>query len=435
MKRVLSVALTLLILTAVTTALPAVGAGVGAAASAAAATRLEVVWMGWPKDLLDEQLAPFLQANPDIELDIQAVPFNQLFQTLEVRLASSQPPDVFIVDGPLTASYAHRGYLMPLDSLIDEEELAEFFPASVEACKYRGVLYALPYTSSAAGLYFNIDIFNEYGVELPPQKPGDRITWEHVLELARRLTVDSNGDGQPEVWGLLIEQSDRPYQLLPLAESLGARPLSPDGSTSEGFVNSEAFIKAARFYGDLFNAEKVSPVGILDAPVVREYFGSGKAAMMLGAEWNISRLAEFEGFNFGLSAHPAFEGGRAVTPTGGWHVGISSRIPSDKLDAALHFARYMTSREASAAWARLFGNAPARRDAYEALPDLFSNYMWEVLLYDMEHTASPRPVTPAYLEFEARLKDAFNAIQFGADPTEALNEAARLIDRELARYR
>ncbi len=95
----------------------------------------------------------------------------------------------------------------------------------------------------------------------------------------------------------------------------------------------------------------------------------------------------------------------------------------------------MTSREASAAWARLFGNAPARRDAYEALPDLFSNYMWEVLLYDMEHTASPRPVTPAYLEFEARLKDAFNAIQFGADPTEALNEAARLIDRELARYR
>ena len=174
------------------------------------------------------------------------------------------------------------------------------------------------------------------------------------------------------MWGLLIEQSDRPYQLLPLAESLGARPLSPDGSTSEGFVNSEAFIKAARFYGDLFNAEKVSPVGILDAPVVREYFGSGKAAMMLGAEWNISRLAEFEGFNFGLSAHPAFEGGRAVTPTGGWHVGISSRIPSDKLDAALHFARYMTSREASAAWARLFGNAPARRDAYEALPDLFS---------------------------------------------------------------
>lgn len=397
------------------------------------ATTLEVVWMGWPKNLVDKQLEPFRKANPDIVLDIQSVPFNQLFQTLEVRLSSNRPPDVIIVDGPMTASYAHRGFLMPLDEYVTSNELGAFFPSAVEACKYNGKLYALPYTSSSAGLFFNKDVFRKYGVELPPEQPGHRLTWEHVAELARKLTMDSNGDGQPDIWGLIIEQSDRPYQIVPLAESLGARPLSADGRTASGYLDSRAFIQAASFYGKLFNEIKVSPVGMLDAPIAREYFGNGKAAMMLGAEWNISRLAEFKSLDFGLSAHPAFANGAAVTPTGGWHVGISAK--TNKRDAALRFATYVTGRQSAIAWTQLFGNAPARRDVQAALPDTFSNPMWQVLLHDMGNTASPRPVTPGYLEYESRLKDAFSAIQFGADPAATLREAARMIDKELAKYR
>ena len=120
--------------------------------------------MGWPKDLLDEQ--SHLSSRPTSISSWTSRRFLQpAVSDREVRLASSQPPDVFIVDGPLTASCAHRGYLMPLDSLIDEEELAEFFPASVEACKYRGVLYA-PCPLRPRGPVFNIDIFNGFGVEL-----------------------------------------------------------------------------------------------------------------------------------------------------------------------------------------------------------------------------------------------------------------------------
>ncbi|MEA4883670.1 MAG: extracellular solute-binding protein [Clostridia bacterium] len=397
------------------------------------ATTLEVVWMGWPKNLVDAQIEGFRKAYPDIPVDIQLVPFNQLFQTLEVRLASGHAPDVFIVDGPLTASYATRGYLLPLDDVFTETELAAWFPSSVAACRWNGRLYAAPYATSSVGLYFNKTIFRKYGVALPSENPGERLTWEQAAELARKLTIDENHDGQPDTWGLILEQSDRPYQILPLAESRGARALSADGAVSEGYITSPAFIEAATFYSKLFNEWKVSPKGLLEAPVAREYFGCGKAAMMLGAEWNISRLAAFKDWEFGLAPHPYFAGGRAVTPTGGWNVGIGSRTANR--DAAVRFLKFITGRDASIAWTKLFGNAPARRDVYAALPDVFKNPMWQVLLHEMDTTASPRPVTPGYLQYESILKDAFNAIQFGADPASTLESAARQIDRDLAKYR
>jgi hypothetical protein len=73
------------------------------------AQNLEVLWMGWPKDQVMPLINEFQAKNPGIKIDIQLIPFGQLFQTIEVRLASGGgTPDVYIVDGPNTASYAAR---------------------------------------------------------------------------------------------------------------------------------------------------------------------------------------------------------------------------------------------------------------------------------------------------------------------------------------
>ncbi|HNR78846.1 MAG TPA: extracellular solute-binding protein, partial [Mesotoga infera] len=67
------------------------------------ATTIEVLWMGWPQDQVMQLVKAFKDENPTVEVDIQLVPFGQLFQTLEVRLAAGDgTPDVYIVDGPNT---------------------------------------------------------------------------------------------------------------------------------------------------------------------------------------------------------------------------------------------------------------------------------------------------------------------------------------------
>ena len=396
-------------------------------------TKLEVVWMGWPKDKVMQLVDRFEALNPDIAVDIQLVPFPKLFQTLEVRLSSGGTPDAYIVDGPLTASYAVRGNLLPLDGFFSKADLRSWFPSSVAAGTYNGKLYSVPYTNSSAGLYFNKKVFQAGGVALPSQNPGDRLTWEQVSDLARKLAEDSNGDGRLDTWGLIIEQVDRPYQLLPLVQSKGGKAINPDGLSTEGCFTSPAFLEAATFYWKLFNEWKVSPQGLKDSAQSREYFGNGKSAMMLGAEWNISRLAQFKDLDFGLSPHPAFEGGRAVTPTGSWHVGVNSKTSHP--NEAVQFVKFITGKEASITWHQLFGHAPARPDVYEALPEVFSSPLWQVLFFEMKNTAVPRPLTPGYLEYELILREAFNSIHFGADPKSTLENASRRIDHELRKYR
>jgi ABC-type glycerol-3-phosphate transport system substrate-binding protein len=404
-----------------------------ASVSTFAATKLEVIWMGWPKDKVDVLIDGFKKANPGIEVDMQLIPFAQLFQTLEVRLPSGGTPDVYIVDGPLTPSYAARNFLLPLDGYFTAEELKAWFPASLETGRYKGKLYSIPYATSSAGLFFNKAVFRKYGVPFPPEEPGKRLTWEEVAALARKLTIDENGDGQVDVWGFMFEQIDRPYQLLPLVQSKGAQAIGPDGLTTDGYINSDKFVEVATFYSKFFNEWKVSPQGIPDAAKSREYFGNGKAAMMLGAEWNISRLADFKGLEFGLSSHPYFAGGKAVTPTGSWHVGVNSK--TTKKDAAIKFLKYITGHEAAVEWTKLFGHAPARPGVYDALPEVFGNPMWQTLFYEMNNTAVPRPVTPGYLEYELILRETFNSIHYGADPRTSLESAAKRIDRELRKYR
>jgi ABC-type glycerol-3-phosphate transport system substrate-binding protein len=259
------------------------------------------------------------------------------------------------------------------------------------------------------------------------------MTWEDVVATAKKLTVDENNDGQIDVWGLLLEQIDRPYQFLPLAQSRGAKAISEDGLKTSGFITSKPFIEAAQFYWKLFNEWKISPQGIPDAAKSREYFGNGKAAMMLGAEWNISRLTAFKGLEFGLAPHPYFEGGTAVTPTGSWHVGVNSR--SSHKAEAVRFVKFITGYEATVKWHKLFGHAPARPDVYDAMSQTFDNPMWKVLFLEMQKTAVPRPATPGYSEYEQILRETLNSIHFGAAPEKSLEDASRRIDRELRKYR
>lgn len=400
----------------------------------ASAETLEVLWMGWPKDQVMQLINDFQAQNPGINVDIQLIPFGQLFQTIEVRLASGGgTPDVYIVDGPNTASYAARKYLLPLDEYFSPEEKNAFFKSSIDTGTYEGKFVSVPYGTSSAGLFFNKDIFKKYGVPMPSEKIEGRLTWEQVAELAKKLTIDTDNDGKPDIWGLGIEQIDRPYLLFPLMQSLGAEVISPDGLETKGFITSDKFVKAATFYWKLFNEWKVSPTGINDSAIAREYFGTGKYAMMLGNEWNITRLEKFPNLNYGLSPFPYFAGGVPVTPTGSWHVGINSKTQHKK--AALQFVKYITGKDAVIKWYKLNGIAPARPDVYAALKSEFSNPMWQMFLSEMNNTAVARPNTPGYSQYELILREAFNSISYGADPKKTLEDASVRIDRELKKFK
>jgi ABC-type glycerol-3-phosphate transport system substrate-binding protein len=403
---------------------------------------------------MQEVIDAFEAANPGITVEMETYPFRQLFEIIEVRMqAQSADVDLISVDVPLVASYSVRGFLHPLDAYFTPEEMeSTWVPASVNAGIYNDQFMAAPQNSSTQFMYINPRIFADAGVEPPPAIEDGaavdaalvdavvegRWTWEQVVEAAQALTADTNGDGAPDTWGMMFDQVSRPYQILALPESLNQPSVSEDGLSTDGYLNSENWVRAATFYGDLYNALAVSPKGVT-ADNSYEVFAAGNAAMYVGGEWNILRFAAVDDLEFAIAAHPYFADGRVATPTGSWHVGVSAF--SEKQDAAAEFVRFITlSPEGSQIWFDSHGQFPATTALLDRLDndETYAEFplgAYRLGAYEARNTAVGRPQTPGYLEFEDILATTLEDIRNGSDPASSLDAAVQRIDRALARYR
>ncbi|HMK80543.1 MAG TPA: sugar ABC transporter substrate-binding protein [Xanthobacteraceae bacterium] len=393
----------------------------------AAETTLKVVWMGWPDNQVLPLMAEFEKRNPAIKLAVERMPFTQVFQALEVRLnARTSDPDVYIVDSPLTASYAARGHLMELDALIDQ---SRFAPSAISAASYDGKIYSAPFGTSMQVLYFNRALFKAAGVEPPSSAIAGRWTWEQVLDAGRRIAKPAEN-----LWGFTFEQQERPYQLLPLGQSLGGVALSPDGFKATGFIDGPAFVEGFSFMQKLYTEAKISPPGQFDTALTPELFGSGKCAMLLGGTFiNDTLRAKFAELDFGVAPHPYFAKGKPVTPTGAWHFGVNPR--STRKEAVAQFVRDMLSDDINVLWFKLRPYVPTLNAVWQREAATFSTDMWRIVQAEMQSTALARPATPGFREYEDILRVTLRDMQAGGNVKDMLAAAAQKIDREIAKYK
>jgi ABC-type glycerol-3-phosphate transport system substrate-binding protein len=378
----------------------------------------------------------FEKIHPGIRIVQQNVPFAQLFQQIEVRLGSgSTTPDIISVDAPLVAAYTVQGFLTPLDRYFSKADLAQFTAAPLSTSYYLGHLMAPPTNSSSQALYYNKDVLKKAGVPFPSSSPQHRLTWEQVAAGARKAMVRSHGT--ISVYGLVIDQIDRIYQLQPLPTSLGGRALSPDGLRTAGVVPSPAWIKAMTFYWDLFNKWDISPKAATDA-ATPQIFATGHTALFWGGEWNALTFQASKGLHWGFAPTPYFAGGKPVTPTDSWHIGVNRR--SHNVAPAAAFVRFITVGPGADLWWKGINQFPALKRLLHVINTspayaTFPNNIMRLAAYENVHTAVPRPVTPGYNEYQDIMTTAFNNMRSGQQPAAALQTASASIDRALAKYR
>ncbi|WP_180356161.1 sugar ABC transporter substrate-binding protein [Aliirhizobium smilacinae] len=411
-------------------------AGVAGAAIMGSAGRLQaqtsvslsVPWMGWPEEQVRPLMASFEASTPGVKIAEERLPIAELFRTLEVRLsARSATPDVYLVDGPLTASYAARGHLLDLGNLVGGER-DRYVASTLVQGTFKDKLFALPLGTSSQLLFYNKKLFAEAGLPEPSADPEKRMTWEGLLDIAKKLTKPETSQ-----FGFAFENSN-PYQLLPLPQSRGVKVIGDDGLTATGYVDGDGMVDVMTWYKDLFHTHKVSPIGTFQTGVTQEMFGSGKLAMVLGGTWNLGGFAKFKDLDFGVVAHPFFKGGKPVTPTGSWHVGINPRTAH--MEQAQAFVKWMSTRDAMNLWFDLRQYPPSIKQIWdERASTTFVDPVWKIVQYELANTATPRPITPGYREYEEFLRTAMQDIQTGGDVKALLTKAATSIDREMRKYR
>ncbi len=405
----------------------ALAGGLPKLASAQPQTTLKLVWMGWPDAVVLPLFAEFEKRNPTIKLAAERMPFQQIFQALEIRLnARNSDPDVYIVDSPLTASYAARGHLMELDSLIDK---TRFSTSAIAAATFNNKIYSAPFGSSMMVLYYNKAMFKAAGITPPTADPAARWTWEQVVDAGKKFAKPAEN-----IWGFNFEQQERPYQMLPLGQSLGGTALSPDGFKASGFIDGPAFVEAFTFMQKMFTESKIAPPGQFDTSLTPELFGSGRCAMMVAGTFVADTLkTKYPSLEFGVAPFPYFAKGKPVTPTGAWHFGVNPR--TQQKAAASKFVTEMLTDDINAQWFKLRNNVPTLNSVWEKEAGMFNNDLWRIARYDVQNTAITRPSTPGFREYEDVLRVALRDIQSGANVQQSLSAAAQKIDREIAKYK
>jgi multiple sugar transport system substrate-binding protein len=391
------------------------------------------VTLSWITDLpgAEEVAAAFGKANPGIEVRVDKVTFNEVFAQNQVRLGSgSGDLDIVAVDAPLVASYASRGWLLPLDSEFSKDDIAGWVDALYKSGQYDGKLYAPPIWNSSQLLYINQDLFQAASVKAPAF--DERWTWDQITDAAVKIAKDTD-DPAKAIWGLQFEQFNRIYQLQPVVQSLPAPVLGADGLTVKGIIDSPEWIKAFTWFGDLHNKLKVSPKGTINPD---ELFRNGKLAMLVAGPWNISGfIRDPLKFKWSAAPHPFWK--EIKVPGDSWHLGVNKNSKHTK--EAVVFVKYASSLAGAQVWFDVAANWPAQKSMLDKLINDPKNTDFPLKAFvvaakEAQYT-EPRPLTVAYLEYEQILSETFEDIRNGADVKEALTTAADRIQKEMDKYK
>ena len=281
---------------------------------------------------LEKMAEAFRQSDPqyaNVTIEFTAVPFEQLFPTIETAVAAGAEMDLFAADGPDIKHYAYNEAIVPLAEYYTEEELAEWVPQSVEEGSFNGTFYAPPLMQSCSLMFYNKDMTDAAGLEPPQAVQG--WTMDEAWDAWLKTTVDDTGDGVPDVWGLRWGQGYlvgrlRARHHAPLGRREGQPDLpgrwAPTASPSQGYLDTPEAIASFEDYRAWHQGDRaVTP----REPIDNIFFSKGAAFYVSpdNAIGTINRLYPDGDFNYGVTGIPYYADGAQVCHTGSWHFGVS----------------------------------------------------------------------------------------------------------------
>jgi multiple sugar transport system substrate-binding protein len=188
----------------------ALAGGLGGRTTRAQSAEVTFAFWGDPAEerAYERVVDEFEAANPDVDVRTIYTPGQSDYTTkLATDFGAGSPPDVFLANYRTFGQYAGREALEPLGERLEASATIhpdDFYEAPLEAFRYRGGdLTCIPQNTSSLVIYYNVDLFNQYGVPLP--KAG--WTWDEFVAAAEALTVDLNGDGAADQHGVGVEAS------------------------------------------------------------------------------------------------------------------------------------------------------------------------------------------------------------------------------------
>lgn len=257
--------------------------------SVRAADPVKISFMLWDevqRPIFDEIVAKFMEANPDIEVEIQLTPWSQYWTKLDAAAGAGEAPDVFWMN-TFMAKYVDAGVLEPLDSYIDAAGLdrAAWLGTTMNAYADEGVQYAMPKGMDTVVVAFNKKIFDKYEVAYP----ADGWTWDEFVAKGAELRDAIKAAGGDEYAFVMEIDSAQPSYIQLLAQD---GLVIFDESEKGTDLDSPDAVAAFADIVSLIDEGILPDFKVLSDTKATDLFLSEKGAMVYVGSWKSSVLDE-----------------------------------------------------------------------------------------------------------------------------------------------
>ncbi len=252
----------------------------------------------------------FQADNPDYRVDIRFVPDDADFRRrLAADFSAGTQPDVMLLNYRRIAPFADEGALAPVGPYLAKSTVikeADFYQPAIDGFRYKGDLWCIPQNVSSLAVYYNKALFDAAGLAYP----ADDWTWDDFVAAAKALTVDKDGDGVTDQFGVGIDPIL--YRLAPFIWQAGGELVDDPANPTRLALDSPAALQAFQWFVDLQVKEKVVPDAAAEAARDSESrFLDGTLGMFFNSRRPVPTLRTIKDFDWDVAPLPR---GRSQPP-------------------------------------------------------------------------------------------------------------------------
>ncbi|MDX3224606.1 extracellular solute-binding protein [Streptomyces sp. ME19-01-6] len=372
-------------------------------------------------DVVKKIIKDFNGSQSKYKVKLQAFPQSDYNSSVVAAASARKLPCLLDVDGPNVANWAWGGYLAPIDVSGSQVPLSDQLPSTVG--RYKDKLYAFGFYDVSLSFFARKSVLNKYDIRLPTiDKPWTKAEFDSALAKLKKsgkfeypLEMGTGGSG--EWW---------PYAYSPQLQSFGGDLINRHGyKTASGTLDGKDSVEWATWFRSLVTKDYMAKKSGADP---NKDFLAGKSAIQWDGSWNAAKNAAKLGDDLAIIPPVDFGDGPKIGGAS-WQWAMSSTC-SNKAGAHA-WLKFSRQTKYFVDYAKATGTIPATDTAAKQVDGYQPGGEFNVFVQFARKYAVVRPATPAYPYISTEFQKAAQDILAGADPKNALGQAAKDIDNNL----
>ena len=298
-------------------------------------------WPNEPKNsYINSLIDEFEAANPDIDIVSDCVLNDSYKEKIRVLVSTDALPDVFFSwSGGFGENLTRSGRVLALDDVMarDSEWSSQIVEGQWAPFNYNGKQYGAPWSMDGKAFFYNVDVFNELGIEIPT-------TLNELYAVCEKLK--ENGYDEPISAGF-----SAPWAVSHYLGTICQRVVDPEvlakDYTGGGDFSDPAYIEALNIFKKLGEYMTSDPCSV-DHEFARNAFIMGVSPMCYMQLAEMKYMRDDEELNYAFFNFPAVEDGKGDpgqltgAPEG---MMISATAKPEVQEAAIKFMEFVISKE------------------------------------------------------------------------------------------